>query len=116
MEERDLSRFKKQLIKEKERIILEKEAACQDDESKGAAGDHDRQMADAALHTYDLVMDETICANFDKLIEQIDFALAKIENGTYGKCDSCGIDIKQERLKALPYATLCIDCKEQLEG
>ena len=48
-------------------------------------------------------------------IDQIDLALAKIENGTYGSCEDCGDPISFERLEALPFATLCIGCKKKQE-
>ena len=46
-----------------------------------------------------------------KLIKKIDDALERIENGEYGLCESCGIEIGLKRLEARPTATLCIDCK-----
>lgn len=46
-----------------------------------------------------------------KLIKKIDEALERIENGEYGFCDSCGVEIGLKRLEARPTATLCIDCK-----
>lgn len=47
-----------------------------------------------------------------KLIKKIDESLGRIENGEYGYCDSCGVEIGLKRLEARPTATLCIDCKE----
>lgn len=44
-------------------------------------------------------------------IEEIDLAISKIHDGTYGQCASCGARIPKERLKALPYAVLCVRCK-----
>jgi DnaK suppressor protein len=44
-------------------------------------------------------------------VEDIDKALAKIDAGTYGICERCGQPIPKERLKALPYAALCVACK-----
>jgi RNA polymerase-binding transcription factor DksA len=44
-------------------------------------------------------------------VEEIDRALEKIEAGTYGVCERCGENIPKERLKALPYASLCVKCK-----
>jgi DnaK suppressor protein len=44
-------------------------------------------------------------------VEEIDRALEKIELGTYGVCEKCGDKIPRERLKALPYAALCVKCK-----
>ena len=46
-----------------------------------------------------------------KLIKKIDEMLAKINDGDYGYCDNCGIEIGLNRLEARPTATLCIDCK-----
>ena len=50
-----------------------------------------------------------------KLILKIDEALERIEDGTFGICESCGDDISDERLKARPVTTLCIDCKTDSE-
>lgn len=47
-----------------------------------------------------------------KLIKKIDDSLALIENGEYGYCESCGVEIGLKRLEARPTATMCIDCKE----
>jgi len=48
-------------------------------------------------------------------IEEIDFALDKIREGTYGICEDCGGAISARRLKARPFAVLCIRCKERQE-
>jgi len=50
-----------------------------------------------------------------KLIGKIKDALERIENGTYGICESCEEDISDERLKARPVTTLCIACKKKQE-
>lgn len=50
---------------------------------------------------------------------KIDEALRKLKEGTYGKCEDCGEEISEKRLKVIPFAIYCIDCKEkreQLEG
>jgi DnaK suppressor protein len=44
-------------------------------------------------------------------VEEIDIALAKIKDGTYGVCEQCHNNIPKERLRALPYAALCVQCK-----
>ncbi|MDQ6928299.1 MAG: TraR/DksA C4-type zinc finger protein [Actinomycetota bacterium] len=44
-------------------------------------------------------------------VDEIDRALAKIDSGTYGICEQCGQPIPKARLKAVPYATLCVACK-----
>ncbi len=51
-----------------------------------------------------------------KLIKKIKKALARIENGTFGVCESCGEDIQLKRLKARPVTTQCIECKTKEEA
>ena len=46
-----------------------------------------------------------------KLIKKVDESIGRIENGEYGYCDSCGVEIGLKRLEARPTATMCIDCK-----
>jgi RNA polymerase-binding transcription factor DksA len=68
----------------------------------------------AGDHTSDAVMqmERTVAAEqLDHLSGEIDRALAKLADGTYGRCDACGEQIGPERLEALPWATLCIACK-----
>jgi DnaK suppressor protein len=47
----------------------------------------------------------------DKYIQKLDAALEMINNGTYGKCRVCGQDINEERLKAVPTTSICVNCK-----
>ena len=49
------------------------------------------------------------------VLEQLDEALVRIGDGSYGKCVLCGNIINSKRLEALPYAKLCVDCKSQEE-
>jgi DnaK suppressor protein len=49
------------------------------------------------------------------LVKKVDEALERIENGTFGECESCGEDIELRRLEARPTATFCIACKEEQE-
>jgi DnaK suppressor protein len=46
---------------------------------------------------------------------KIDEVLRKLAEGTYGKCEDCGEDISEERLKLIPFAIYCVDCKEKRE-
>ena len=48
-------------------------------------------------------------------LEKIDQALKKLEEGTYGICEDCGNDISEPRLKALPFAVHCVECKQRHE-
>jgi DnaK suppressor protein len=46
---------------------------------------------------------------------QIDDALDRIEDGTYGQCEECGVKIPRARLKVLPFAKFCVECQEKNE-
>jgi DnaK suppressor protein len=50
-----------------------------------------------------------------KLLAKIDEAIEKIDNGTYGICETCGEEINIKRLEARPVTTMCIDCKTEQE-
>lgn len=58
-------------------------------------------------------MDDSLEENAVHIVREIDAALAALENGTYGTCARCGSTIPDERLAAVPYATLCVVCKER---
>ena len=55
--------------------------------------------------------DLALSAQAAAAVEQIDAAIERIHDGTYGTCENCGKDIPRERLRALPYAALCVTCK-----
>jgi DnaK suppressor protein len=76
------------------------------------AGDH---LADSASETFLRELDGGLDENAEHVLAEIDAALRRIEEGTFGTCVVCGRDIGEERLEAVPYATLCIDDKRALE-
>jgi RNA polymerase-binding protein DksA len=53
--------------------------------------------------------------HLSSLHEEVEAALKRLEDGTYGRCENCGKDIAMERLEAVPWAALCITCKQQAE-
>jgi DnaK suppressor protein len=68
----------------------------------------DEENADAGTFTFERERDLSIENNVRDLMGKIDRALARMESGTYGICSRCGKPIEKARLKALPYADLCI--------
>jgi RNA polymerase-binding protein DksA len=70
------------------------------------SGNH---MGDMASVTFDRELDQGLEEGAQQTLAQIDRALAKIDDGTYGICERCGKPIGEERLRARPWATLCID-------
>jgi DnaK suppressor protein len=118
---------KKEIQELKERLLAErKDLQAQFDElEEFAFGSNqsdisgemgfDEEYADAGTATFERERDLSLVNNLRDLMERIDKALAKIDEGTYGLCDRCGRPIEKLRLKALPYANLCIKDKQAEE-
>jgi DnaK suppressor protein len=78
--------------------------------------DFDEQGGDAASETVERSRVMAIIGNLRDMLDSVDEALAKLDAGTYGKCDVCGKQIPKKRLEALPQATMCIDCRARVLG
>jgi DnaK suppressor protein len=76
------------------------------------AGDDE---ADASSKVAQREHDLALTQNTRDLLSQTEHALARIEAGTYGVCESCGKPIGKARLQAFPRATLCVECKQREE-
>jgi len=72
-------------------------------------------MADQGSATFAREMDMTLEGHARELLAQIDRALARIADGTYGTCVRCGEAIAPERLEAMPETDLCVSCKAREE-
>src|SRR4051794_38935756 len=68
----------------------------------------DDEFADAGTATFERERDLSLENNVRDLMQKIEKALTRMDEGTYGICDRCGKPIEKARLKALPYANLCI--------
>jgi RNA polymerase-binding protein DksA len=79
------------------------------------AGVLGEDFADAGTATFDRERDLSIRNNIRDLIDQVERALEHIADGTYGTCERCGKYIDAARLKALPHALMCLDCKRREE-
>ncbi|MFC7387939.1 TraR/DksA family transcriptional regulator [Sphaerisporangium rhizosphaerae] len=77
-----------------------------------SAGD---DQADAGAKTYEREREIALTLNARDLIAQNERAIARIDAGTYGVCESCHKPIGKERLQAFPRATLCVSCKQREE-
>jgi DnaK suppressor protein len=71
----------------------------------------DEESGEGATMNVERERDLALSAQNRAAVEEIDRALAKIDLGTYGLCEQCGQPIPRPRLKALPYAALCVSCK-----
>jgi RNA polymerase-binding transcription factor DksA len=74
-----------------------------------------KDIADIASDDIDRKTLEALSANDIRRLRMIDAALSRIKNGRFGLCVKCNKKISQERLTAIPYATMCIDCQNSDE-
>lgn len=72
-------------------------------------------VGDQALLDTERVRDISILEMRNKMRQQIDEALAKLEEGTYGRCADCGAEITEKRLHAVPFARRCVACQSKQE-
>jgi RNA polymerase-binding protein DksA len=116
----DTDHFRELLLEERRRVVAAI-ANLHDDhpgtltDESGEEAAFDNHLADTATETYDRELDYTLEENSEHVLAEIDAALKRIEDGTYGICTNRGEQIPVERLEALPYATLCIDCQREQE-
>jgi RNA polymerase-binding transcription factor len=73
------------------------------------------ELADHASETLRREVDDTLEENAEQILREVDAALERIDDGTYGICVACGQAIPEERLDAVPYASLCVADKRRLE-
>jgi len=71
----------------------------------------DEESGEGGTMNIDRERDLALSAQARAAVDEIDHAMAKINSGTYGACENCGQPIPKARLKALPFARLCIACK-----
>jgi DnaK suppressor protein len=90
----------------------ESEIAARLGDAVGDAGD---DSADAGAKTFQREHEIALTENARELLAQTERVLAKIKDGTYGVCESCGQPIGKARLQAFPRATLCVACKQREE-
>ena len=116
----DLERFRSILLEERKRVVdainylHEETPGSLEDETEEMIG-VDNHPAETATATLDREIDYTLEENSEHVLAAIDEALARIEEGTFGTCRTCGQPISEERLEAIPFATQCIDCKRRDE-
>ena len=116
----DTNRFRETLLEERTRVVAAIENLHEDhsgslSDEAGEETAYDNHLADTATETYDRELDYTLEENSEHVLGEIDAALKRIDEGTYGTCTNCGKPIPEERLEARPWATLCIGCKRERE-
>ncbi len=122
MKKRESKKFRDNLVKE--RANVEEEMRRQESTSlsrsqRDVSGDlsgYSFHMADAGTDTYEREFAGNLLTAEQKILFEIDGALLRMDDGTYGACQKCEKSIAKKRLEIVPYARLCKKCKEQVEG
>ena len=120
MRKSDLERCKKLLLDKRREMLenmglLEKSHGATIKEATGDLSHYSYHMADQGTDNMERELAFAHGSKGRRLVYHIDEALRRIENGTYGKCHGCGKQIQVQRLKIVPHARLCIECKSAEE-
>lgn len=92
--------------------VKDLEAEAFSDETQHVSTNH---LADSSFEQYEQEFNLSMIENETEELKEIARALEKIELGTFGECEACGIDISIERLHAMPYTRICIHCRTKYE-
>lgn len=111
----DTQHFRTMLVEERERVqkaianLRDDHPGSLDEEVEEIAATSDNHLGETASATLGREIDYTLGENSEHLLSEIEAALGRVENDTYGICVKCGQTIRPERLEANPWASLCID-------
>jgi DnaK suppressor protein len=105
----ELERERANYLRQAESLQAEADSLTEDREPGDVQFDEESGEGDTLA--VERERDLALSAQARAAIEQIDVAIEKIHADGYGQCDKCGSPIPKERLKALPYAALCVTCK-----
>lgn len=120
LDQKKIEQYKKELCNLKEQVLRDiKNMDIHDSINGTGAPDssvgHGMHMADAASDMYDREFCLNLASNDRELLQKIDEALKRIEEGHYGHCRKCDGVIPATRLKAIPYVRYCLKCQEEIE-
>ena len=118
MDKRKLENFRQRLLEEKKELegrIKKINNGLKDPmaDSIGELSMYDNHPADIGDELFERGKDLSLRDSAEIQYKNVERALAKIDNNTYGICDKCGKPISIDRLEALPSANLCLDCKKE---
>jgi RNA polymerase-binding transcription factor DksA len=112
----DTAEYRKLLEEERGRLlhavgflVKENPGSVSDELGELAEGGTDNHLGDTATALYDRELDEGLEAGAQQTLTEINAALRRMDEGTYGICEACGKPIGAERLAAIPWTRLCID-------
>jgi RNA polymerase-binding protein DksA len=115
-----LKLFRQLLITDRAKLADEIKSIVQETsksprEASGDLSAYTLHMADMAADTYERELSMNIVSSEQELLYQIDDALKRLDDGSYGVCAQCNKPITMSRLKAVPYASMCVSCQRTKE-
>jgi RNA polymerase-binding protein DksA len=115
-----LKKFREALLVERNKFASEirsiaREASKDLRETSGDLSTHPIHMADISSDTYERELSMSLASTEQEVLYQIDDALTRVDDGTFGICQQCDKPISMSRLKAVPYGPLCIACQRTQE-
>ena len=121
MNKREMKKYRELLLEKKERLggeIQKMEGDTLKKSQRDLSGDlsgYSLHMADVATDNFDREFALSLFSNEQEIMYEIDEALERIGEGTFGNCEICEKPISEKRLQALPYARNCTTCQEKEE-
>lgn len=110
----DIGNAKKTLLEERQQLIHQLgELGAAESGDLRADIDFGGSFADAAAVTAERTEVLGLVDSLKSQLDDVDAALARIDDGTYGTCDTCGADIGSARLEFRPASILCVNCKSK---
>ena len=91
------------------------DAALNKNAAAGSGSTLSNHMADMGSDQYEQDFSLSLMANEEEVLEQIEAALVRIEEGTYGVCEACEGKIPKMRLNALPFTAYCVKCADKIQ-
>jgi DnaK suppressor protein len=111
---------RERLIAERDRLVSVREAASRlstaaNDSAERELSSVDQHPAEQATETLEREIDLSVLASVDSELAEVTAALARVEAGTYGKCEICGKQIAEGRLEAMPATRYCVEDQAKAE-
>jgi DnaK suppressor protein len=119
--DRDFSKYRKNLLAITQRLAADATALTDEvltpsgGQTAGEVSNMPTHLGDRGTEEYLSELNSTLLENEEYLVREARAAIERMDNGTYGRCESCGQEIAEERLMAMPYCRFCIRCAESQE-
>lgn len=115
LKKNEIAKFKKRLEEMRNQLAHTLKGSTAEVKTPDEATGYSQHQADQGTDDFDRTISLVVSSREYAILRQIDRALEKIDDNTYGICDITGEDIPIARLEAVPYATMTVKAQEQLE-